>query len=194
MIHKPDMGNSSGWATRTTTDWECYRRARRGDEDAWRCLLERHHSRLVKMTYLITGSLAAAHDLAQETLIILLRRGVRHQQGSFGAYLSTIAYHLALKEKKRVSRLYQLDGSGAPDCAASPLDTILQAERDRLIAEAIRSLDGGHRDVLVLRLYGRHSYAEIARMMNLPLGTIKSRIFYAVKTCRNILRQKGVLE
>jgi RNA polymerase sigma-70 factor (ECF subfamily) len=61
------------------------------------------------------------------------------------------------------------------------------------VARALRTLDAEHRDVLVLRFYGGYSYEEIAKIVEAPLGTVKSRIFYAVKSCRETLQQKGVL-
>jgi len=66
-------------------------------------------------------------------------------------------------------------------------------ETDRLIVRAIHMLAIEHREVLTLRFFGGHSYEEIARMMEIPIGTVKSRIFYAMKTCREKLKEQGVL-
>jgi RNA polymerase sigma-70 factor (ECF subfamily) len=100
---------------------------------------------------------------------------------------------LAIKEAKRVRRNARLEGQDLPDLGQNVLDSILNDERDRLVVRAIETLDAEHRDVLVLRFYGGHSYEEIARIVKAPLGTVKSRIFYAVKSCGETLRQKGVL-
>jgi RNA polymerase sigma-70 factor (ECF subfamily) len=71
---------------------------------------------------------------------------------------------------------------------------MVRSERERLVVKAIRSLDDAHRTTLVLRFYGEHSYEEIATLTGAPLGTVKSRLFYAVKQCREWLKTKGVLE
>lgn len=176
------------------SDWDCLERARRGDETAWQWLIERYNSRLIKTVLLITGSMAAAQDLVQETFVRLLRHGSRHREGNLGAYLSTIAYRLALKEKERTRRNRSADGLILTNPAPSPLEAVLKKERDRLLARAIQSLEEHHRDTLVLRFYGGHNYNEIARILSLPIGTVKSRIFYAVKECRRLLREKGILE
>lgn len=143
---------------------------------------------------MILGSSAAAQDLVQESFIEVIRKRPRHRNGSFGAYLSTVAYHLALKEKKRNGRFVPLEGFDREADSDSPLDEVLSKEKERTVARVIRSLDRDHRDILVLRFYGEYSYEEIARMTHLPLGTVKSRIFHAVKACREKMKRKGLFE
>lgn len=175
------------------SDWECLELARKGDETAWHRLIERHNPQLIKMTLLITGSMDAARDLAQETFVRLFHHGVKHSAGSFKAYLSTIAYRLALKEKKRAARNRDLNHVNPADDAPTPLEAVLQKERDYHLVRVINSLEEHHRNILILRFYGENTYEEIARITNLPLGTVKSRIFYGVKTCQKKLREKGIL-
>ena len=177
-----------------SSDWDSLARAQKGDETAWHWLIEQHSPSLIKTTLLITGSMNIARDLVQETFARLLRHGSKHREGSFRAYLSTIAYRLALKEKKRSQRHLSLDHHTLSDPAPSPLKAVLLKERDYHIANAIRSLDEHHRDILILRFYGNHSYDEISQMTDVPIGTVKSRIFYAVKACRKILQEKGIFD
>ena len=175
------------------TDWECLERARQGDENAWSWLVTRHSPSLVRTTLLITGSVAVAHDLVQETFIRLLQRSPRHHYGSFKAYLATIAYRLALKEKQRATRQTDIEQHDVTDAAPSPLESVIQEERQRQLAEVIGELPEPQRAVLILRFYGQHSYEEIAQITRVPLGTVKSRIFHAVKACRTSMRRKGLL-
>ncbi len=175
-------------------DWNQLGLARRGDESAWRALVERHSPRLLKMVLLITGSHAAAQDIVQETFLDLYHRGPRHSRGSLGGYLSTVAYRMALKEKRRSGNLRALDYAEEPANDPSPLGLTLERERDRAVNEVIQSMEESHRDVLILRFYGGHSYGEIAGICGLPLGTVKSRIFNALKKCRIMLHEKGVTE
>jgi len=175
------------------TDWGCLARARRGDEGAWQILVVRHAPRLTRMIYLITGSAAAAQDLVQDTFVEVFRKGPRHQKGSFSAYLSTVAYHKALKEKKRMSSFDSLDQVDIHDRNGTPLENILSKERVAALTRVINSLDRHHRDILIMRFYGEHSYENISRILELPIGTVKSRLFYAVKTCREKLHQKGLI-
>jgi RNA polymerase sigma-70 factor (ECF subfamily) len=176
------------------SDWDCLERARKGDEDAWRLLFKRHNNSLIKFTSLITGSIDVAKDLAQESFIRLLRSRTKHSDGNFKTYLSTIAYRLALKEKKRRQRSHNLDGFEMAAETPTPLEALVEQEQSRHVVRAIHALPEHQRDILVLRFYREHSYDEIARITKLPLGTVKSRIFYAVKTCQEELHKKGVLE
>lgn len=175
-------------------DWECFISAQRGDEKAWRVLVGRHQPRLTALALFITGSATAAEDVVQETFVRALGAKIKHKTGTVQGFLGTIAYRLALKEAKRVRRDRELDESSLQDHGRNPLDGVLSDERDRLVAEAICALDAEHRDVLTLRFYGDCNYEEIAEILQAPLGTVKSRIFYAVKSCRERLRQKGVME
>jgi len=174
-------------------EWDWLLRAQQGDETAWRVLINQHQTRLAALALFITGSAAAADDVVQETFVRALGARIKDFAGSVQGYLGTIAYRLALKEAKRSQRNVALDGIDFADPGNSPLDGILNDERDRLVTEAISSLNTEHRDVLVLRFYGGKSYEEIADLLRVPLGTVKSRIFYAVKSCREELRKKGVL-
>jgi len=56
----------------------------------------------------------------------------------------------------------------------------------------MQSLPADQREILALRFFGGHRYEEIARITEVPIGTVKSRIFYAIKTCRETLRNQGV--
>ena len=175
-------------------EWESFLRAQRGDETAWRVLIGQHQTRLTALALFITGSAAAADDVVQETFVRALRAKIKSVTGTVQGFLGIIAYRLALKEARRVQRNVELDGLDLADAGQTPLDNLLNDERERLVAEAIAALDEGQRDVLILRLYSGHSYEEIARILQIPLGTVKSRVFYAVKSCRESLRQKGVLK
>lgn len=176
-----------------TSDWDLLEAARAGDESAWQELFQRHYQALVKMICLITGSLETGKDLAQETFIRLLKSRTGHRQGNLKAYLTTIAYRLAVKESVRRRRLRDLEGMELADPDPISSDNTLQQELNRHLLQVINSVQDIHREILVLRFYGDHSYEEIAQMTGLPLGTVKSRLFYAVQECREKLRQRGVI-
>ena len=187
-LHMPEAKGA------VTGDWQRFLRAREGDHESWRELVETYRSRLTALALLITGSHAAADDVVQETFVRAAEAVVRDTRGTVHGFFGTIAYRLAVKESKRRTRLVNLEATESVDDRPNALETVLRDERDLLVAETIRELSRDHRDVLLLRFYGGHSYEEIAELTELPLGTVKSRIFYAVKSCRYVLRKKGVLE
>jgi len=173
-------------------EWRCLDRARGGDETSWRFLFRLHYQPLVRMAFCITGSMDAAHDMAQESFVRLLRVNIPHREGSFKAYLSTIAYRLALKERKRESARQSLESADVVDGGPSPVDEAIRDQTERVIFRVMQSLPVEQREIIALRFFGGHSYEEIARIAGVPIGTVKSRIFTAVRNCREKLRHEGV--
>ena len=176
----------------TDDDWSCLDRAREGDESAWQSLFDRYYQSLVKLAFFITGSFENARDVAQESFVSLLHARVHHHRGNFKSFLMTIAYRLALKERMRRHPLAKLEIESTTDDSPSSLERVVTDETDRLIVLAIQALAIEYREVLTLRFFGEHSYEEIAEIMEIPIGTVKSRIFYAIKTCREKLKEQGV--
>jgi RNA polymerase sigma-70 factor (ECF subfamily) len=175
-------------------DWQCLETAQGGDEKAWRDLFDRHYPSLVKMISCITGSIAAGHDLAQESFVRLLHARITHRSGTFKSFLSTIAYRLALKERSRHNSHPPSDSALIADNSPSPLELAIRDETDRIIFQVIQSLSAEHREILTLRFIGGQSYEEIASITEVPIGTVKSRMFYAVKISREMLKERGVFK
>jgi RNA polymerase sigma-70 factor (ECF subfamily) len=173
-------------------DWQMLELALGGDESAWRDLFRRHFGPLVRMTACVTGSIDAARDVAQESFVRLLRVEIRHREGTVGSLLGTIAYRLALKERKRRGAQLGLGSTDLPDRDPTPLENVIREESDRLIVQALMSLSPEHRETLALRFFSEQSYEEIAELTHVPVGTVKSRIFHATKLCRIRLKELGV--
>jgi RNA polymerase sigma-70 factor (ECF subfamily) len=143
---------------------------------------------------MLTGSPEFAQDAAQEAFVRLLKANPDPERGTLRGYLTTIVYHFALKENRRAGRHRNIENFSLEDESPSALEQVVRSERERLVVRAIRALDDAHRMTLVLRFYGDRTYEEIAALTGVPLGTVKSRLFYAVKQCREWLKTKGVLE
>lgn len=175
------------------SDWDYLSQAREGNRKSWEILIERHHTVLLKVALLITGSKATAMDIVQDTLVKIQSIKPRHELGNFRAYLCKIVYHSALKEKERCNKHQELGSTQQFANNPDPLEEIILKDRDHYLLQSIHSLDEKHRDILILRFYAGHSYEEISNIVNLPLGTVKSRIFYAVKACKEKLKQNGII-
>ena len=173
--------------------WGDLARARSGSQKAWRVLFEQYSPRLLRMAALMTGSADSARDCVQETFLRILNSAVHDRSGSFRAYLSTITYRLALKEKMRLNRLVSPGAMEPASPDPSPLDAVITDERQREVARVLLALPAHHREILILRLHGEHSYEEIAEIAEIPLGTVKSRVFHAVKSARIQMKQRGVV-
>ena len=166
--------------TRSTSglDELTLRRAQRGDERAWRDLIERYQQPVHALIWRLLAGRARhrAEDLAQETFVRVLRALPRFDPAgpaTLSTWILTIATRLALNELRR------------PDHAALVHDPASEEradgdqERRRLgaaIAAGVAALPEGQRVVLVLREYHELDYAEIAAVLELDVGTVKSRL------------------
>ncbi|MBU0517404.1 RNA polymerase sigma factor [bacterium] len=175
-----------------SSGWDLWEKARQGDQSAWRCLFRDYYPGLVRLTALLTGSKDAAEDVSQEAFYKLLKVPPRDRRGSIKGYLSTIAYRLALKERQRGLKNQSLTNLDVPAASPSALERAINDETQRQVVQALHSLDEKHRTIVILRFYAEQTYEEIAATTGIPLGTVKSRIFYAVKQCRETLQALGV--
>jgi RNA polymerase sigma-70 factor (ECF subfamily) len=175
------------------TDWDHLTNAKNGDEKSAEILFSKYSKSIIKMAALITGSLDSAKDILQETFLRLINKKAKHHDGSFKTYVTTIAYRLALKEKYRTNKSSSINEIGFIYENDSTLKNHSDEERKSNIFAVINSLPLNQKEILVLRFYGGHSYEEIAEITTLPIGTVKSRIFYAVKACGKKLKHRGVI-
>jgi RNA polymerase sigma-70 factor (ECF subfamily) len=146
------------------------------DPQAMVTLFRRYRKPIYRYLLRRTGSPDRAEDLAQEVFAALMNGAGRYQPtGSFKAYLYRIAANLSAKEWRKHKRRVQL--------AAEPADPGPDADQalsSRRSAEAVRAalldLQADQREPILLREYEGLSYAEIAQVLEVPTGTIKSRI------------------
>ncbi|MBN2498622.1 MAG: RNA polymerase sigma factor [Deltaproteobacteria bacterium] len=123
-----------------------------------------------------TGSPSRAEDLVQEVFAALMTGADRYEpSGSFKAYIYRIAANLSAKEWRSYRRRVQL--ASEPVSGAEPADEVLDGEQAaRAVKRALLALDDEQREPILLREYQGLSYAEIATVLDLPAGTVKSRI------------------
>jgi RNA polymerase sigma-70 factor (ECF subfamily) len=175
---------------------------RTGDETAFAELVRRYRNPITNYIYRITNDYETSVDLAQETFIRLFRAADRYQQShAFSTYIYRIATNLAISELRRRKRrrLVSLTGffqgreQGAeateldvPDARPLQDTTLIEDERRAAIARAIATLPDKYRAPLILRDVEGRSYDEIARILEMSEGTVKSRINRA----RTFLRDK----
>lgn len=175
---------------------------RAGDEAAFTELVRRYRNQLTNYIYRITGDYEAAVDLTQETFMRVYRAAERYQTSyAFSTYIYRIATNLAISELRRRKRrrLVSLTGffqgreqSGEPSeldpADGRPLQdhTLVEDERRTAVARAIATLPDKYRAPLVLRDIEERSYEEIACILEMSVGTVKSRINRA----RTFLRDK----
>jgi RNA polymerase sigma-70 factor (ECF subfamily) len=160
------------------TDGDLVVRAQAGDRGALDALLRRHHDRIHALCRRITGNDADALDATQEALIAIVRGLGRFDgRAAFGTWAYRIATNACLDELRRRRRRPE---PGLPEVERPPADdapSLDTAVADRLaVDDALARLPPDFRAAVVLRDVCRLDYAEIAEVLDIPPGTVRSRI------------------
>lgn len=168
-----------------------------GDQSALAELVARHHASLLGYLYrLVGGDRPLAQDLVQETLLRVLRQRTYPPDRPFKPWLYIIATNLARDHFKSAAVRQRWRGDDAEemlrdacDSAPGPEEHVLAAERGGEVREALAQLSEDYRVVVVLRFYQGFSLQEIAETLQIPLGTVKSRLSVGVHRLRVVLGQ-----
>ncbi|MFL6373529.1 MAG: RNA polymerase sigma factor [Pyrinomonadaceae bacterium] len=177
-------------AEERSSDHALIEAARGGDEAAFAEMMTRYRSPITNYLYRFLNDYEEAVDLAQETFVRVYFALDRYHTGfAFSTYIYRIATNLAISELRRRKRRRVLSLTGlfqteeGDDTEFQPPDVRRLAdaeleddERSQVIARAIASLPEKYRVAVVLRDVDGRSYEEIAEIMQLGLGTTKSRI------------------
>ena len=173
------------------------RRARRGDERAWRELVERYQRPIHALVWRLLSGRAAHRvpDLVQETFVRVLRALDDFDPSgpaTLSTWMLTIATRLSLNELRRIQPV-RIDLEDAQLAAADRTDA--GAERARLgdaIARAMAKLPDAQRAILVLRELHDLDHDELAAILEIEPGTVKSRLSRARAALREHLTAMGV--
>ena len=164
-------------------------RAQQGDRDAFGELVRGHYPGVVNVVYRMCGDVKLAEDSTQETFIRAWQHLDSFRPGtSLRSWLYRIGINAALDvlRREKVSPA-ELESVELTDPAASPEVEIIQKERSALVQRAILSLSEANRAIIILREYGGLSYQEIAAALDIPAGTVMSRLNYARGRLRELL-------
>lgn len=171
-----------------SSDKELMERFLRGEVEGFNLLVKNYKVRLFSLLYRLVGSREEAEDILQETFLRVYRQKQTYDFNySFSTWIYTIALNLCrnlYKRKKKVRFLGMDSLVNHPDPNSENF-----GNRNRLssiLEGAIGSLPFKYRTVFLLRDVDQLSYEEVASALNLPLGTVKSR----VNRARRILQKK----
>ena len=178
---------------RPTEDWELVERARQGDEDAYGELVTRYQVLAARTAYVITGDSADADEAAQEAFVKAYFALDRFRSGAaFRPWLLRIVANEAINRRKAAGRRPTVDLSVAgdrpsADTALSPEGAALATERRTLVVSALRSLRAEDRVVIAYRYFFDLTEAEMAEALDVPRGTVKSRLSRAMARLRAVI-------
>ena len=176
-----------------TTDLEIslIEQAQHGDRNAFGELVRRYYTGVVQVVYRLCGETGMAEDMAQEAFLrAWINLPMFHPQSSLRNWLYRIAVNAALDvlRRKPEETLEDEAVQMIPDQAMSPETALIEKERVAMLQQAMQSLPDAARAVLVLREYGGLSYQEIASVLDVPVGTVMSRLNYARNRLRDLLK------
>lgn len=162
------------------------------DAALMRALHDEHAAPLWRYVVHLTGDRALADDIVQETLMRAWRKPsvLDQREASARAWLFTVARNLVIDSKRSAKNVHEITTDTLPErVSADETDALLDSW---LVADALAALSIEHRAVIVHAYYGGRSVAEVARELDIPEGTVKSRLHYGLRTLRLALQEKGV--
>lgn len=172
-------------------------RAKAGDERALRSILESHYSLIYAVAHGILQNRSDAEDTVQE-IFIKIHRSLPSFRGA--SNLSTWIYSIARNEalnalSRRVDREISIDEcSDIISEAKDPESSLSEEEIARTLERCMQRLDEDQRVAIDLRYRGEKSYEEIAEIMDIPLGSVKTNIYRGKMQLRRMLSRQAALE
>mgnify|MGYP005851377543 CR=1 FL=1 len=162
-----------------------------GDRAAFATLFERYAGRIKGFMMRAGASAPDADEIAQDVMVSIWRRASTFDPARAGA----ATWIFAIARNRRIDMLRRArrpepdaeDPLWAPEPEPDALDAVARAERDAQIRESLATLAPEQREVVVAAFYDGLSHGEIAAALDLPLGTVKSRIRLAFRHLRGAL-------
>lgn len=176
------------------SDTSLLHQARKGDKMAFRYLVERYEPVVAATVIGMLGAGPDADDVGQETFIRFYKNlNTFEEKSSIKTYLVRIAMNRSidtLRRRKRILSKYRsvddLEGSGSEPSLDGSRVTDVQSDQ-KVVRDAIEKLGEDHRSVIVLRMIDGYSTKETASILNIPEGTVLSRLARAQKKLSEIL-------
>ncbi|MCF3136740.1 sigma-70 family RNA polymerase sigma factor [Streptomyces olivochromogenes] len=155
-----------------------------------------YEGRLLRVVARLTGDFGRAEDIVQETFL----RAWQHPRAFAGGadaalpWLLTVARRLTIDHHRMLSRRAQeVDSEESVESGVPPVDPYDNVLRAWDVARVMAGLPDHHREVLVELYFEDRTAAEVATRMGVPVGTVKSRSHYAMRTLRPILVRRGLV-
>jgi RNA polymerase sigma-70 factor, ECF subfamily len=172
-----------------------------GDGSAWEELVRRHSRRIFNICYRFTGNGSDAEDLSQEVFLRVYRTlgSYRSAYGGFGTWMTSVTRNLLIDHYRRTKRDRITDSlddampvvENRESAGRRPDEQLLLGELSAQVQMALTKLSPELREAVILRDLQQLEYGEIQRVLNIPEGTVKSRINRGRIEMARILQQMG---
>ncbi len=207
-LPKPTPGNAAlsrgtaGTARILDADSQVVERCLRGDEGAWEELVQNHTRRVYAICYRFVGRENEAQDLTQDVFLRVFKTlgSFRSGEGSFSVWLTRLTRNLLIDHYRR-TKLERATDSIEDQMGALEEKTALHGRTDGMLASreaseflqaALQKLSPELREAVILRDLEELEYREIARVLNVPEGTVKSRLNRGRSELARILKRYKV--
>ena len=161
-------------------DDDLVRRAAAGERDAFAAIYERYRNVVYRFARLMSGSDATAEDVTQEVFVTLMRTLPRYESHRAGllTYLYGVARNVTRNRLRRDRRFMALDAAveDTPSSADDPCAAASHAQQLAQLRRNVLALPSRYREVVILCDVHGVSYAETARVLRAPIGTVRSRL------------------
>ena len=158
-----------------------------GDRDAYNLLVNRYKDKLTNFIFRFTGDIDSAQDLAQDTLLkVYIKKDSYKEIAKFSTWIYTIASNLAKTELRKLKRRQTYSIS---DLSTDDREFVIHRKDEdafediedthvsgSILEKSLMNLDEEFRNIIILRDIQELSYDEISKILQIPLGTVKSRI------------------
>ncbi|MEO3885755.1 sigma-70 family RNA polymerase sigma factor [Nonomuraea sp. B5E05] len=154
---------------------------------------EYHRPLLAFVIRLTAGDRQWAEDVVQETMIRAWRSAERLDPDavSLMPWLATVARRIVIDDRRRRDARPQESGDGQLESMSVP-DEMEGLLHQVVVSEALKALSPAHREILNETILRDRSVNDAARALGIPVGTVKSRVYYAVRALRIALEERGV--
>jgi RNA polymerase sigma-70 factor, ECF subfamily len=176
-------------------------RCLRGDETAWEDLVRTNTRKVYALCYRFTGSGSEAQDLTQDVFLRVFKtiKSFRSDEGSFSTWLSRVTRNLLIDHYRRTRQervtdsieeqlpMMEEEGAGA---SARPDQVLAGREASEILQATLQKLSPDLREAVILRDLQEMEYREIAQVLGIPEGTVKSRINRGRAELARLLRKQ----
>jgi len=183
------------------TDEDLVAACQQGDAAAFDELVSRWDRRIHGAVYRVVGPDEDARDLCQEAFLKAYRGlGTFKREARFSSWLYQIAINVCRDRLRRrrgktavsLDELEETPGGGLRTGSPSPLELVEARDLRHLVAEAMATLSDDEREVVVLKEYQDLTFPEIAEAVEVPLSTVKTRLYRGLAQLRHQLERQGV--
>lgn len=179
-------------------DTALIKRVQNGDSGAFNELVDRWYAKVHRFAYRFFSDSAEADEITQKTFIRVYEK-VRQldQPGNFPAWIYRVANNLCLDELKRAGRrkstsLESWTEQATASTNNSPADNLESKELGEWIQKALMTLPDEQRVVIILKEFEGLKFREIAEILEEPENTVKSRMYYGLKSLQRVLKQWNI--